>query len=940
MGNKGYEYYNTENIYYRLGYWDEEIYRFGIVYILNDYTLSPVFNIRGIKELTPDTIWGKWSQTFNIPQHDVVIQDDHIIADTDGLENSKGVFRINHYQKTGITHPVHGNYDGIRPIGLKFRFHSDIIKGVGGLEDITKGFFIVRQPRIPTILAQSVGIGTTKHGHLPTIKSGTDYLIDSFLTQDKMKKPSLGRSIVKLKSNEIVNNSLLCPEADLRTEIFTSFFNSSRYLLKESKYQPTNHTTDRAFNRVLDTDQFVLDRLTISSQRSFGLNTDLLLVEPGINLIKNGDYKFSSLAGNEVVAHEAIDVKFGDYNDPLNNISDINTYNYSDTKVRGVFNSYIGTNSTSIKQGRYYNIFQDGYDFERMWKEYFKTRINDSTAYFPVSDRIGWVELKSVGDLRKHMSTAFYRGDCYINTFTHRMNWNFIDPELPISDRIVDRYTWYKNWRVSNEASTAINLQGEEEVTAQYNKLLPIFTYKSKSIATYSGDKLEDEPIKNFLTSDSKRFKKYSELNGTFGTDKLFRADINAVPLGQWVTLKVCSNINLALRDVDLQRPDEEATFGVKRSFYPLQSMDRGMKLPESRIINNGISKTGGNKYYFDLGDIPFIKDSFTTRIHYSNVLQQSTFVNGNRVFLAKNYQDYSMEHGEIVKIIDWYGTLIAIMEHGVLMIPVNERAMMANESGENVYINTENTLPKNPRVISDTYGTIWPEAVVKTPRYIYGFDSVAKKIWRTDGEHMEIISDLKIQQFLNDNINLRESDRESDFLKISIKLHYNAFKQDVHFVYRAGDTSWHLCWNEALNKWVTRYSWFPSFSENINNIFYTFADSIVHKNEDFYLYKHGFSGTVEEQGDIKPTFWYDEQHPFEFEFVVNDTQGTQKIFDNLKIISNRVEPNSIIYEFTGDGYEWRDFKKDIIEINEDSTELKNIDNSFNYMFNFPLISR
>jgi hypothetical protein len=47
-GLNKFEYYNTKNIYYRLGYWNEEIYRFGIVYILNDYSLSPVFNVRGI----------------------------------------------------------------------------------------------------------------------------------------------------------------------------------------------------------------------------------------------------------------------------------------------------------------------------------------------------------------------------------------------------------------------------------------------------------------------------------------------------------------------------------------------------------------------------------------------------------------------------------------------------------------------------------------------------------------------------------------------------------------------------------------------------------------------------------------------------------------------------------------------------------------------------
>jgi hypothetical protein len=31
-----------------LGYWPEEFYRFGIVYIFNDNSLSHVFNVRGI----------------------------------------------------------------------------------------------------------------------------------------------------------------------------------------------------------------------------------------------------------------------------------------------------------------------------------------------------------------------------------------------------------------------------------------------------------------------------------------------------------------------------------------------------------------------------------------------------------------------------------------------------------------------------------------------------------------------------------------------------------------------------------------------------------------------------------------------------------------------------------------------------------------------------
>ena len=60
----------------------------------------------------------------------------------------------------------------------------------------------------------------------------------------------------------------------------------------------------------------------------------------------------------------------------------------------------------------------------------------------------------------------------------------------------------------------------------------------------------------------------------------------------------------------------------------------------------------------------------------------------------------------------------------------------------------------------------------------------------------------------------------------------------------------------------------------------------------------------------IFPTKWYDKQEPFEFEFVVNTPAGLHKIFDNLVIVSNNVEPESLEIEIVGDVY---DFDKENI---------------------------
>lgn len=913
------EYYNPNNIYYRLGFWDEEIYRLGIVYILNDFSLSPVFNIRGKREINEDSTF----EPIILNSSDIDCDENYsiIFNGEKTNENIKGVFRIN--TSTTNTKIFNGN-SSIKPIGIKLNFNESIINGSGiypALSKITKGFFIVRQKRIPTILAQGLSIGTSKKGYIPAIKNNSGYMLESFLKRPSKTDPvKLERTIYHLPESLVNINALLCPEASIRKTIYSSLFNSSSFNLRKTKYQPNRKWFFNVDTLATDYKLYSTDTLIVNEDDT-KIDTSLLLVDSDISLINNKNTYFSSVAGNAIDAWK--------HTDPINDDVEKITFSTDEAentelsnspqKTRGIFNSYIGTSENLGSACEYYNIYNKDYDTEdTSIDNYFKIRYNDSSPFFPISDRIGWSSLVN-------KEIICYRGDCYINTYTHRMMWNFIDPELPTNHRIVDPYTWYKNYKVkntlvkiskdfviednNNQFSTTEPLPPETVPQFSYKKVLNAFTYKTAGLSNDidEGTNLNDIQL---ITPESKKYKKYSESNGEFGVNKINRADINAVGLGHWATFKICSNINLALRDEDFSNPAEEALHKKKRSFYPYSSADIFNPLPESNIINKGISSTLGNRYYFEIPDVPFIKTHFTNRIHYSNLLIDSVFKDGSRIFEASNYQDYTLEYGQLIKLVEWYGSLIAIMEHGVLMIPVNERSMMKNETGENIYVNTGIVLPKNPRVLSNTYGSTWSTGIVKTPRYIYGIDTIGKKVWRTNGESLELISDMKIQKFLNDNLLLKVTDNDTDIINHLVKVHYNAFKQDVIFVFKYALIEWVLCWNEISNTWVTRYTWFPEFSENINNLFYTFANKIKHPNQYGKLFKHGWAGTLEEQGYIKPTVWYEEQHPFEFEFVIAAIPGVQKIYNNLKLISNKAEPNSFTYEIVGEGYDWYKYKE------------------------------
>jgi hypothetical protein len=224
--------------------------------------------------------------------------------------------------------------------------------------------------------------------------------------------------------------------------------------------------------------------------------------------------------------------------------------------------------------------------------------------------------------------------------------------------------------------------------------------------------------------------------------------------MGMWVTFRVRSSNNLNIRSLDGSNVDESTMTGHPKGFYPYYPMstEGSYKHSDSMVFNKGFAKTLGDRWNFEVPDVPYIKNWFGTRIMYSDIHVNDGFKNGYRTFQGTHYRDYTREYGEIVKLVPFESSLLCVFEHGIAVIPVNERAVAGEGAGGNVYINTSNVLPENPKIISDMFGSQWAESVLKvpgrtgdSPQYVYGVDTVAKKIWRTDGNSLECISDFKV---------------------------------------------------------------------------------------------------------------------------------------------------------------------------------------------------
>lgn len=945
-------YYNVHNIYTKVGYWNEEIYRFGIVYILNNGSLSPVYNVRG-RNNVPTSASGYDSYK------NVNIDYDSQIISSATLENSAGVCRINDISTSN-------NYDYLRVYNFKFIPQEGVIDELKKLQ--VKGYFLVRQKRMPTILCQAFMLGQDAYSGIPAwkTKNGTSayYLTESFLDSQGYITHDYDSRLIKVDETKFKPRVALCPEYELNQAYYNNLFTGSNMTVKQVTAEG-NLSGELNHFYVENGDYKPL--IGSCAQAKIVSVPDSGVVRDGTAIFRNiagspNDIKFEYLCNK---TNKPVKSKFSSEKLRATFVGGhLNIEKYDTVSkvriVRGLYGTYLGVyKNSNITTNSLINIYIPGYDTSRM-NDYFKIRINCEDAYYAVTDRKNLSELSSSGE-------EVFRGDCYISQFTHRLNRNFQDPDAPTNDTIVESDSWRENYDSDKGAESDVN-----------------------------------------------------------------RGDVNAVRLGTYFTFKCYTSYNVGLRDWDSSYPSEEAMTGSKRSFYPLCPIrtDGNYKIPESSAYNQGFSATVGERVNFLQPAVPHIKNCFQTRVIYSDVGQTDAFKNGLRVFKGISYVDYNNQWGGIMKLVEWQGNLVIIFEHAIALASVNQNALIPTDDGTKIAVGAIKPLSSTPIMISTDIGTQWSESVCCSQNYIYGVDTVAKKIWRTNGQTLELISDFKVQKFLNENITLGERELTPIIGIRNVKTHYNAYKQDIMFTYYDDyngleEVAWNLCYNELQKAFVTFYSWIPSYSANIDNVFFTFdrntskwealfnnkhgvcyngkeltlvTDTDYDKgvtyeytlNRDslgFYRYcsingnqlniteeawkliqtdlskplipgvylniscnvkkqgvdsnnkvvnaslgtytnnicippatgavtltndfwKHGEAGLIDAQGKRKPCFWYGKQHPFEFEFVTGNDNAGYKQFDNLILSSNNVPPESIHYTIIGDSYDFVDQKQ------------------------------
>ena len=402
------EYTNPNNIYSNLGYMPGEIYRFGIVYIYNNDSVSSVYNLRGNKlqlnvptiDQLPESLSSDLSLNFDLTET--------FISD---YENTKGVFIMPDTDWVESS----GNYT---PIGLKFEVSDSLLFTLKSLG--IKGYYFVRQKRIPNFIAQGLSIGISNKAHIPMLPNGDTYFTHGIVTtidDDVNYTHKLGKT--HLTSNDVTCRGLMCVDAYLNRSIQSLLNGSVFTLVKVGEYEVPFNQHEREI------------RITRTSDlNSIPIESSLVYIPENTSSRIYNSQVFSTKAGS---AEEMLSVRsltWNSYDDSDKQTMDSNL-------VRGNYAPYIGAVSPSgsdsfkLDKKSIYNIYSEYCESVEDWRKAINKRVYDKSEFTAISDRI------SIVDVTATLTHVIYRGDCFSGEVSTKFQWNFLDYNTPLNNTIV-----------------------------------------------------------------------------------------------------------------------------------------------------------------------------------------------------------------------------------------------------------------------------------------------------------------------------------------------------------------------------------------------------------------------------------------------------------------------------------------------------------------------
>ena len=706
-------YENSENIYNFLSHFSAESYPYGIVFIMNDGSLSPVFPVQGYDEYN-------WTNLTTEQQDDI---------------KAKGLLRFssieqNHFNTILKTIPK----------GVSF----DLSNITQSLKDKTIGCFFVRGERKRDLLSQGVLIPTlrvppidfTRDEQIDNLNDDGNYYDDFSNLTDYKNFPILDNVIepwTRIDQGVGDDDTVITKDGTNRVAVSGESVGYMPSVIKNFDIPaivsatPVKDPTAWAYMSA----DYILNeaRYITSLQRSnlgFTQWSQLRLKALAIGKILNKWKDTGVQEGSAFGVDTSLLYDFFQYvaNFSGSAVSDeIDDIDYVPAATFSTGHEFISGLSVRFRQdGNHHFQARSLADAYFGIKATIDSAVSDSDSPYNQPTR-SFTYDQTDGPAYANIDTIEKRG--YLISIYPRLSGLPIDDINQLYDtvdgisykQIGDRMTW-------------------EDITG--------------NIKVFGGDCYVGKVYKRINLSGYDDPKEPSDI---LGKPAAYAADLSADNINQGITLSFVQECeyNPALRLPYIANLSDSE----KRTFYPYRNNAdyikyREYRLAESNKTNQGYSETERPKTHVAIpSNAPFIASNFFTRIIHSEKHVPNAFQNGYRSYIGINHKDYDPDMGEIVRLFTHRNQLLIVFEHGIGIGPISERIQTGSDSAGAIFVEPSGVLPPNLGFASRYIGSQNGNAIIQTPSSIYGIDQSKHKIWQFR-EGLLVISDLGFQHILD----------------------------------------------------------------------------------------------------------------------------------------------------------------------------------------------
>jgi hypothetical protein len=318
----------------------------------------------------------------------------------------------------------------------------------------------------------------------------------------------------------------------------------------------------------------------------------------------------------------------------------------------------------------------------------------------------------------------------------------------------------------------------------------------------------------------------------------------------------------------------------------------------ESLLVNFGNSITSTFKQYSAYNkDIDYHEIHYNTRIRYSDVDVSTAFVDSFRKIDIMQYKDYNKIFGDIVKIDNLSGKLISYQERQINLHYTDQRQLQIPTNEYELKVGTSTGLEQQVSSLSE-YGCQHQRGIVKGLNGLYSLDWNRRAIVRISLNMRQQDETLKnmlstevyaILESIKELTDITQKIQDTPYRNKGLSLGYDRKYNEVLFSIMYEDYNETLAFNELIDSFTTKYSFYTPLYGNINNDLYSlYYVGNYYNSNMFYLHDVGERQT-----------FYNILGNFDISVIVNGGPSLSmysKRFDSLEIEASETGFSEIRY--------------------------------------------